>query len=171
MTARSTRSGLTLIEMMIASSISMTVLFSVVTSLVFCYRMFHETLADAELTLALRGVRDKLLFPAAPGMDGGLLSGTAMADANSIHVAWETDLNATNHIQLLHHTDESGTYFLNNSVENTEINARWFHPAGFNLVGSWEGTVDLPYVQIELTDARLCTVKAKTWILLPTKAK
>ena len=75
MTARFDRSGFTLIETMVASSIAMVVMLALVGMFLFCHRMFRLTMAEAESTLAIRDIRDKLLFRAGPGLNIGLLTG------------------------------------------------------------------------------------------------
>ena len=62
MTARPDRSGFTLVETMVASSIALIVMFALVGMFLFCQRMFRLTMAETESTLAMRDVRDRLLF-------------------------------------------------------------------------------------------------------------
>ena len=67
MPARTDRSGFTLVETMVASSIAMIVMLALVGMFLFCQKMFRITMAEAESTLAMRELRDKLLFRAGPG--------------------------------------------------------------------------------------------------------
>ena len=49
-------------ETMVASSIATVVMLALVGMFLFCQRMFRLTMAEAESTLAMRELRDKLLF-------------------------------------------------------------------------------------------------------------
>ncbi len=168
MTARSDRSGFTLVETMVASSIALIVMLALVGSFLFCQRMFRLTMAEAESTLALRDIRDKLLFRAGPGLNSGLLTGKASADAASITMNWPTtDQDTANdkpdRIRLVWRNSS----FFNERLAHTDTNLKWFKPGGFLLQQNWTQTVDLPRIKIDLGSPVEESVRQTTWILLP----
>ena len=168
MTARFDRSGFTLIETMVASSIAMVVMLALVGMFLFCHRMFRLTMAEAESTLAIRDIRDKLLFRAGPGLNIGLLTGKATADAASITMDWTAmDNDAANDkpssIRLVWR--DSG--FFNERQPHTETNLKWFRPNGFLMQQDWAQTVDLPRIRIDLGSSVNESVQQTAWILLP----
>lgn len=165
------RSGFTLVELMVATAMSTMVFAAIATTFLFCQRLFRSTMADAELTLALREVRDKLLFHAGPGMDEGLLTGVATSDSASISMNWTTDQNGFGNgpdkVRILMKKDGKGNYFVNDRINHTTANERWFRPNDFRLLGDWSAMVDLPCIQIDLGSTKVGDVREKTWILLP----
>ena len=168
MRARSDRSGFTLVETMVASSIALIVMLALVGSFLFCQRMFRLTMAEAESTLALRDIRDKLLFRAGPGLNSGLLTGKASADAASITMTWPTtDQDTANdkpdRIRLVWRNSS----FFNERLAHTDTNLKWFKPGGFLLQQNWTQTVDLPRIKIDLGSPVEESVRQTTWILLP----
>ncbi len=168
MTSRLDRSGFTLVEMMVASSISLIVMFALAGMFLFCQRMFHITMAEAESTLALRDIRDKILFRAGPGLDSGLLTGKASADTASITTTWPVmDTDAANdkpdRIRLVFR-DSS---FFNERLAHSDANLKWFRYGGFVLRKDWTQTVDLPRIKIDLGNPSEESVRQATWILLP----
>lgn len=74
------RRGFTLAEAVIALFVSGIVLTAVMASFLSAHRMMAEVMAEAETSLAARELREKLLFRAAPTINGvhyaGMLSGT-----------------------------------------------------------------------------------------------
>ena len=74
------RKGFTIGETMVATLILGIVLAAVMTTFLSAQRMLATSMAESELALASRGLREKLLFHAAPAVDGvhyaGMLSGT-----------------------------------------------------------------------------------------------
>jgi len=74
------RVGYTLTEMVMATAVSAIVMAAVGSSFLAAQRMLKTSMYEAELSLAGRELREKLLFRAAPEIDGvtyaGVLSGT-----------------------------------------------------------------------------------------------
>jgi prepilin-type N-terminal cleavage/methylation domain-containing protein len=168
MTARFDRSGFTLIETMVASSIATVVMLALVGTFLFCHRMFRLTMAEAESTLAIRDIRDKLLFRAGPGLNIGLLTGKATNDAASITMNWtvmDNDVanDKPNGIRLVW---RDGNFF-NERQPHTETNLKWFRPSGFLMQHDWSQTVDLPRIRIDLGSTVDESVQQTAWILLP----
>ena len=168
MTARTDRHGFTLLETMVASSIALIVMLALAVMFLFCHRMFRIAMAESESTLAMRELRDKLLFRAGPGLSSGLLTGRAYADAASITMSWQTlDQDAANdkpdRIRIVWRDNN----FFNERLPHTDANMKWFKPGGFLQQQEWEQTVDLPRIRIDLVSPIEGTVSQKSWILLP----
>ena len=167
------RLGFTLVETRVATSIATIVMFALVGAFLFCQRMFRLTMAEAESTLALREVRDKLLFRAGPGLSCGLLTGKASADAASITMNWDDTAEGPDKIRLVWRTvansgsDSDVGYFFNERVAHTDSNTKWFRPTGFLMQQDWTHTVDLPRIRLDLVNSDISTVKQTTWVLLP----
>ena len=81
MTTRGPRAGFTLLEVMFATAIFSIVAASVATFFIGVQRLSRRAMATAELSTAMRELREKLLFHAQPAGDGvvrsGLLSGVS----------------------------------------------------------------------------------------------
>jgi len=168
MRARSDRSGFTLVEVMVASTISLIVMLALAGMFMFCQRMFRITMAEAESSLAIREIRDKLLFRAGPGLNSGLLTGKAAADAASITMDWPTmDLDPANdkpdRIRIVWRNNG----FFNERLSHTDANLKWFRPSGFLMRQDWTQTVDLPRIRIDLGSSAEDSVRQTAWILLP----
>lgn len=168
MPTRTDRSGFTLVETMVASSISTIVLLALVGTFLFCQRMFRLTMAEAESTLAMRELRDKLLFRAGPGLNSGLLTGKATADNASITMSWPTlDQDAAkdkpDRIRIIWRENS----FFNERMPHTSANLQWFKPGGFLQLQNWAETVDLPRIRIDLGSPVAESVRQTSWILLP----
>ena len=168
MTARTDRSGFTLIETMVASSIALIVMLALVGMFLFCQRMFRLTMAEAESTLAMRELRDRLLFRAGPGLNSGLLTGKATADNASITMTGPTlENDAANdkpdRIRIVWRENN----FFNERMPHTAANLKWFMPGGFLQMQDWSQTVDLPRIRIDLGNPVEESVRQTSWILLP----
>lgn len=167
------RSGFTLVETMVASSIALIVLLALAGTFLFCQKMLRLSMAEAESALALRDVRDKLLFRAGPGLNSGLLTGKASADGASITMSWEDESEGPNAIRLVWRTlsdsgsDVSAGTFFNERVAHTDANLKWFRPGGFFMQRNWSQTVDLPRIRIDLVSPAAASVQPSTWVLLP----
>ena len=168
MAVRTDRSGFTLMETMVATSIATIVMLALVGMFLFCQKMFRITMAEAESTLAMRELRDKLLFRAGPGLNSGLLTGKAIADAASITMTWPTlESDAANdkpdRIRLVWRENR----FFNERLPHTTVNQKWFAPGGFLQMQDWSQTVDLPRIRLELGSPAEDSVRQTSWILLP----
>ena len=168
MTTPPDRFGFTLVETMVASSIALIVMFALVGMFLFCQRMFRLTMAEAESTLAMRELRDKLLFRAGPDLNSGLLTGKASADNASITMSWPTlEQDVANdrpdRIRIVWRENN----FFNERLPHTRVNLKWFIPGGFLQQQSWAQTVDLPRIRIDLGSPVEESVRQTSWILLP----
>ena len=74
------RSGFTLVETMMVAAIGAIVLTAILSSFMATQNMLRTAMAESELSLAMREMREKLLFKASPDISGnhygGLLSGS-----------------------------------------------------------------------------------------------
>ncbi len=130
-------------------------------------------MAEAEASLAMREIRDKLLFHAGPNLNSGLLTGKASADSASITVDWTTlsgdgdNLNPSK-IRLVWRTDSDdlGNFF-NERIAHTDYNLKWFKPGGFLSPLEWSQSVDLPRINLKLVNSADSDALASAWILLP----
>lgn len=72
--------GMTIIELVLAGGIAVVALSAVMSSFITAQRMMKTAMAESELSLAARQIREKLLFCMTPPINGthyaGLLSGT-----------------------------------------------------------------------------------------------
>ena len=169
MSATRDRSGFTLVETMVASAIAVLVFAAIAATFIFCQRMFRITMAEAEISLKMRDIRDKLLFRAGPGLNSGLLTGKASADSASITMAWEDTTESHENIRLVWRTDSGkpGGYFFNERRPHTAYNISWFKPSEFRLYQEWQHTVDLPLIRLNLGSPDVEDVHQYGWILLP----
>ena len=163
------RSGFTLVETMVASSIGGFVLIAIAAIFLFCQRMFRMTMVEAESALAMREMRDRLLFHSGPGSNNGLLTGKSRADSASITMDWDDPANGPNNFRLVWRTDEgkAGGYFFNERLPHTVQNINWFKPSDFRLGDSWNTAVNLPRIRLSLLNPLTGTVMDTAEINLP----
>ncbi|MBO7483246.1 MAG: prepilin-type N-terminal cleavage/methylation domain-containing protein [Kiritimatiellae bacterium] len=160
------KKAFTFVEAMVASAISAIVLTAVASSFLSTQRMLKTAMSDTELSLAARELREKLLFHAAPTIDGihyaGLLSGT---NANSVvdSATWNITMNASavgetlgdfqpQSIALQMQTanvvgyggaNETRYYLFNDGMPDSEDHAGWLYPGSMSLSGtSMDAVVD-----------------------------
>lgn len=82
MTGRTdSRRGFTLVEMMISTAIGAVVLATVMSAFLTSQRMLRTAMCETELSLAMRELREKLLFRVSPTIGGKTCSGLAGATA------------------------------------------------------------------------------------------
>ena len=149
------RMGFTIVETMIALAIGAVVLVSVGSPFLAVHRMLHATMAEAEMSLAMREMRDKILFKASPDISGrhyaGLLSCTSLNEGeargfNSVEMGGHTvgsalsDTNAAS-ARLLVWTIDGRKMLINERTPNKDAHARWLWPGVMSLVKR-NGTLD-----------------------------
>ena len=169
MTATRDRSGFTLVETMVAATIAALVFAAIAATFIFCQRMFRITMAEAEISLMMREIRDKLLFHAGPELNSGLLTGKASADGAAITMEWDDTAEGPENIRLVWRTDSDkpGGYFFNERRPHTTHNISWFKPNEFRLHQEWQQTVDLPIIRLNRGSPDTDMVYEPGWILLP----
>lgn len=140
------RNGFTLVETMIAMVIGVIVLASVLSVFLTTQRLLKTAMAESELSLAARELREKLLFQVTPPIDGvtyaGLLSATNLNE-NQIaqgYVEMEAgglgtgigDFHAQP-IRLLTETSGALRHFINERTPDKDAHKRWLIPEGLGL--------------------------------------
>ena len=141
------RGGFTLAETMIASAIGSLVLAVVVSSFIAAQRMLHTAMAESELSLAMREMRDKLLFKASPDISGshysGLLSGWSLNEGDvrsyaSVEMSGRTvgsslSSGADSSIRLLVWQIGDRKMLINERTPDKDAHARWLWPGSLAL--------------------------------------
>lgn len=139
------RRGFTMVETMVTAAVGAIVLLSVGSSFMTAQRMLHTAMAESELSLAMREMRDKLLFKASPDVSdshyGGLLSGTELNEGdvrNSVEMSSRTigsTLGATadSSLRLLVWSVGSDKMLINERTPNKDAYVRWLWPGALSL--------------------------------------
>lgn len=139
------RRGFTMVETMVTAAVGSIVLLSVGSSFMTAQRMLHTAMAESELSLAMREMRDKLLFKASPDVSdshyGGLLSGTELNEGdvrNSVEMSSRTigsTLGATadSSLRLLVWSVGSDKMLINERTPNKDAYVRWLWPGALSL--------------------------------------
>ena len=141
------RRGFTLVETMVAASIGVLVLAMVMASFISAQRMLHTAMAESELSLAMRELRDKLLFKASPDISGnhygGLLSGMSLNESDirgytsvemSGHTVGATLGNtADSSIRLLVWQVGDRKMLINERTPDKDNHVRWLWPGALAL--------------------------------------
>ncbi len=156
------RSGFTLVEMMVVAAIFSVVTAALASSFIGGVRLLKATFATAEMSLRVRDLRDRLLFSAAPAHDNtvwaGLLSGTNGTDVlegnatkilmhcSALKNANGTTANQT--IQLIF--KDYGTKkcrFFSEDRYDEGWPQRWLNPGGLNFFADSGATVPLVWAR------------------------
>ena len=141
------RRGFTMVETMVTAAIGVVVLLSVGSSFMAAQRMLHTAMAESELSLAMREMRDKLLFKASPDVSGnhygGLLSGTDLnegdvrgygsVEMNGHAVGSTLGTTADSSLRLLVWTVGSDKMLINERTPNKDAYVRWLWPGSLAL--------------------------------------
>lgn len=148
--AGSHRAGYTLVEVLIASGLAALIFGGLGSLLIGTYRLSRLALAETELMLRLKEVRERVLFHAAPAHDrtvwSGVLSGGGKGTEASIKVLMDSyginldDGKArTQQIQLVRHAETvagKSAAWLVNDGDRTIYS--WFRPANASfLADDW----------------------------------
>lgn len=145
------KSAFTFVETMVAAAVSGVVLIAVASAFVVTQRMVREAMAQTELSLAARQLREKLLFHASPRIDSVTYAGLLSGDSESSVL----EGGATPNIQmsckgvgtsLADQPSQSmrimmwGTsperYLLNERIPNKDAHADWLRPGKLSLEDS-----------------------------------
>ena len=146
-TLRRMRGGFTLVETMAAAGIGAIVLTAVLSSFMAAQNMLHTAMAESELSLAMREMRDKLLFKASPDIAGshyaGLLSGVNMNEGDvrsysSVEMGGHTvgsSLGSTSDssVRLLVWQVGDKKMLINERTPNKDDHVRWLWPGSLAL--------------------------------------
>lgn len=144
------RRGFTLSETMVATLIAGAVLAAVLSSFLTAQLMMSTAMAESELALAARGIREKLLFHVSPTIDGvhyaGMLSGTNagwVVEAGSGNVlmsmaAFGNSLADVRHQSMRLLLWQSGTsrFLINEHTPDKDRYAGWLWPGRIPLAAA-----------------------------------
>ena len=142
------RRGFTLVEAMIVTAIGGIVLTAILSSFMAAQKMLHTAMAESELSLAMREMREKILFKASPDISGshygGLLSGQSLNESevrgyNSVEMSGHTvgsSLSSTSDssVRLLVWTVNNTKMLINERTPNKDAHVRWLWPGALSLV-------------------------------------
>ena len=145
------RRGFTMVETMVAAAIGVIVLTAITSSFMAAQRMLHTAMAESELSLAMREMRDKLLFKVSPDISGnhygGLLSGASLNEGdvrsgNSVEMSVCTvgstlGGTADSSLRLLVWTKNGRKMLINERTPDKDAHARWLWPGALELA-KWE---------------------------------
>lgn len=156
------RSGFTLVELMVAVTIFSIVAVALASSFIGGVRLLKVTFATAEMSLQARMLRDRLLFCAAPSHDGtvwaGLLSGTNGTDVlegNATKIIMHcpalknangTTVNQTIQLIFKDYGTEKCSFFSEDRYDERWPH-RWLNPGGLNLLADTGGTAPLVWAR------------------------
>ena len=141
------RRGFTLVEVMVVTAISAIVLTAIFSSFMATQNMLHTAMAESELSLAMREMREKLLFKASPDISGnhygGLLSGSGLNENevknfSSVEMSGHTvgsSLSSTSDssVRLLVWSVNDTKMLINERTPDKDAHARWLWPGGLAL--------------------------------------
>ena len=143
------RGGYTLVEVMVSAAVGAIALAAVLSSFMAAQRMLHTAMAESELSLAMREMRDKLLFKASPDISGshygGLLSGVSLNESeirafSSVEMSGHTvgsslGSTADSSIRLLVWTIGGRKMLINERTPDKDGHAKWLWPGSLALAG------------------------------------
>lgn len=145
------RKAFTFVETMVATAVAGIVILAVGSAFVFGLRMVREAMAQTELSLAGRQLREKLLFRASPQIDGvtyaGLLSGSS---ENSVleggaspniqmsctGVGSSLSVQPSQSMRIMMWGTSPDMYLLNERIPNKDAYADWLRPGKVSLADS-----------------------------------
>ena len=141
------RRGFTRVEVMVVTAISAIVLTAIFSSFMATQNMLHTAMAESELSLAMREMREKLLFKASPDISGnhygGLLSGSGLNENevknfSSVEMSGHTvgsSLSSTSDssVRLLVWSVNDTKMLINERTPDKDAHARWLWPGGLAL--------------------------------------
>jgi len=137
------RGGFTLVEVMVTASIMAVVLGGLAALMLGSHRLVKGAYAEAELSVQLRMLREKLLFHVAPPHGGkvwsGLLSGGSVNGASVIEGTTKIRMGA-NGIVLLDGSpcQQSIELVAHTELESDGSLARWFVNDGDRVDDQWQ---------------------------------
>lgn len=156
MDARTSRSGFTLAEVLVAIGILSLIAVLLVGTIVPCVRMYHAVIAQCELPLRMRELREKLLFHMRPSESakcyGGLLSVKSIhTDTVAVNMVDEyvpvpltLKREGTQSHRLFSWQDEKGRFLMNDHLPHVAPYMYWLRTGGMYQGGSqnWEEIVE-----------------------------
>ena len=108
------RRGFTMVETMVAGAIGVIVLAAIASSFMAAQNMLHTAMAESELSLAMREMREKLLFKASPDISGNHYAGLLSCSGLN-----ENDVRSHNSVEMSGHT--IGSTLANESASSVRL--------------------------------------------------
>ena len=146
MISRSPKSGFTLVEVLIAATILTYIATTFASVAISATRLFYATMAQCELSVRSRELRDKLLFrvrrPTSAYSYPGLLSGNISIDSASLGMTAEkiptTDLvsdrsGLSTTFRLITTGSADATHLMDDHAPHDASNQKWRRPGGLYL--------------------------------------
>lgn len=140
------QNGFTLVELMVASCIIGIVLSAVFSVFLTTQRLLKTAMSEAELSLAARELRDKLLFQISPRVQGvtyaGLLSATNLNENQVLHgfvemagggLGSSLGDERTQAIRLVLAAEDEQKYLINEWAPDKDAHRDWLRPAALGL--------------------------------------
>lgn len=156
----------TLVETLISAMIMLIVLTAVVSSFLAFQGLFKTAMAEMELAIAGRQLREKLLFRAAPQIDGvtyaGILSGTSESSVveggstPNIQMTCKGVKNSLSDVypqsmRIMMWGSGDSKHLLNEHIPNKDAHAGWLWPGRISLANS--SIADVVGYDSDTTDA------------------
>ena len=144
------RRGFTMVETMVTAAAGVVVLVAAWSSFLSAQRMLHIAISESELSLAMREMRDKLLFKASPDISGnhyaGLLSGADLNEGDvrgygSVEMSGHTigstlGTTADSSLRLLVWSVSNSKLLINERTPDKDAYVRWLWP-GSLVLAKW----------------------------------
>ncbi len=156
------RSGFTLVELMVAATIFTIMMSALFSSFVGGIRLLKATFATSEMSLRARDLRERLLFHAAPTHHdtiwAGLLSGTNGTDvltANATKIlmycqamksSTGTRVDQTIQVKFKNYGSSTCSFYSEDLYDRTWPQ-RWLNPGGLNLLADSGATTPLVWAR------------------------
>ena len=144
---------MTLAEVVMASSLGVLILGQVLSVAISCQRGVSTILANTELAITLRNVRDKLLFRLTPGENEGLCS-VAIDQVSAERVAFHKvgSISSPETLSL----SSTGGLTYSEAEEDSTLAERWLAPAPLYISPAsttafqWNADLDTLYVDLQV---------------------
>ena len=156
MDRRTSRSGFTLVEVLVATGVLSVITGLLIGTIVPCLRLYHSVIAQCELPLRMREMREKLLFHMRPTVAGkcygGLLSVKSIhTDTVAVNMVDEyvpvpltLKREATQSHRLFTWQDDKGRFLMNDHLPHVAPDMYWLRTGGMYQNGSanWDDIVE-----------------------------
>ena len=141
--SRDRRSGFTLIEMMMATFITVLVMGGLCAFFLGAHRLVQRAYAESELSIQLRFLREKLLFHVAPHHNGkiwaGLLSGSAIGNSSVVESSFKVRMAANGIVQSSGAPCSQTIELIPDTGTGSDgTTARWFKNDGDRVDEQWQ---------------------------------
>ncbi|MGN0886116.1 MAG: hypothetical protein ACI4RT_03870 [Candidatus Spyradenecus sp.] len=147
------RAGMTLLEVTMVSALGVLILGQVISVTLSCQRAVASIIANTELSVALRNLRDKLLFRLTPGEDEGLCS-VSIDQVSAGRVTFHK-VGSIGSPETLSLSGTSGLTY-SEADEDSALARRWLAPAPLVVSPAdttafrWNTDLDTLYVDLQV---------------------